>query len=156
MTWRTISFIPTDKISTRSVTACAISLTHEWECLCWCSPKRHHRLHQPLSLGKTFPVLLLKMLILSRRFEKLVLYVAHVAGELRLQVHNHLLHLLGMLTLELLQVIRRRGMNSFHMSLPSLSMSLTLWFAQLDLFRGMLLACPLSTLRAWRPSRCDR
>ena len=30
MTWRTISFIPTDKICTRSVTACAKSLTHLW------------------------------------------------------------------------------------------------------------------------------
>ena len=98
-----------------------------------------------LSLGKAFPMLLLKTLILPRRFEKLV---AHAAGELRLQVHDHLLHLLWMRTLELLQVIPRRGMNSFHMSLPSLSMFLPLnkWFAQVDLFRGMLLACPLSTL----------
>ena len=38
MTWITISFIPTDKTTTRSVTASAKSLTHEWECLCWCSP----------------------------------------------------------------------------------------------------------------------
>ena len=79
-----------------------------------------------LSLAQAFPVLLLKMLILPRRFEKLVLYVAHTAGELRLQVHSRLLHLLGMRALELLQVIPRRGMNSFHMSLPSLSMSLSL------------------------------
>ena len=108
-----------------------------------------------LSLAKAFPMLLLKMLILPRRFEKLVLHVAHVAGELRLQVHNHLLRLVGMRTLELLQVIPRRGMNSFHMSLPSLSMSMPLnkWFAQLDLFRGIISASPLSTLRAWRPSR---
>ena len=56
--------------------------------------------------------------------------LAHAAGELRLQVHNHLLHLLGVRTHEPLQVIPRRGMNSFHMSLPSLSMSLPLtkWF----------------------------
>ena len=102
-----------------------------------------------LSLAKAFPMLLLKMRILPQRFEKQVLHVAHAAGELCLQVHNHLLHLLGVRTLELLQVIPRRGMNSFHMSLPSLSMSLPLnkWFAQLDLFRGMILACPLSTLR---------
>ena len=79
-----------------------------------------------LPLAEAFPLLLLKMLILPRRFEKLVLYVAHAAGEVRLQVHNHLLHLLGMRTLQLLQVIPRRGMNSFHMSLPSLSMSMPL------------------------------
>ena len=79
-----------------------------------------------LSLDKAFPMLLLKMLILPRRFEKLVLFVAHAAGELRLQVHNNLLHLVGMRTLELLQVIPRRGSSSFHMSLPSLSMSLPL------------------------------
>ena len=91
-----------------------------------------------LSLAKAFPMLLLKMLILPRRFEKLVLYVAHAAGELCLQV---LLHLFGMRTLELLQVLPRRGMNSFLMSLPSLSMSMPLnkWFAQLDLFPGMIL-----------------
>ena len=60
-----------------------------------------------LSLAKAFPPLLLKMLILPRRFEKLVLCVAHAAGELCLQVHNHLLHLLGMRTLELFQVIEQ-------------------------------------------------
>ena len=155
MTWRTISFIPTDKRTTRSVTACAKSLTHEWGCLCWCCPKRHHCLHQPCHSPKHFPMLLLKMLILPRRFEELVLFVAHAACELCLQIHHHLLHLLGMRTLELLQVIPRRGMNSFHMNLPSLFMTMPLnkQFAQLDLFRGMIPACPLSTLRAWRPSR---
>ena len=106
-----------------------------------------------LSLGKEFPMLLLKMLILPRKFEKLALCVAHAAGELRLQIHDHLLHLVGMRTHDLL--LPRRGMNSFRMSLPSLSMFLPLnkWFAQLDLFRGMILACPFSILRSWRPSR---
>ena len=68
---------------------------------------------QSLSLAKAFPMLLLKMISLPRRFEKLVLHVAHAAGELCLQVHNHLLHLLGMRTLELLQVIPRRGLHSW-------------------------------------------
>ena len=45
--------------------------------------------HQGISM------LLLKMISLPRRLEKLVLHVAHAAGELCLQVHNHLLHLLG-------------------------------------------------------------